>query len=271
MNRKQYNFIEKFISYLEKSLYFFNLKSAKNLTLPDFLCIGAQKSGTTWLAENLQCHPQIYLPMRKKKRGLRYFDLNFYSTLDSYAQNFQEKYNRIQAQGEVVPDYSCIRIDRIKFIYKIMPKIKLIFLIRNPIDRAWSHAYMTLVSLKQRKYEDVKESEFYQHFQSKESLERGDYITILDNWLSVFPPSQLYIGFFEQITDSPKQIMTDIFNHLEVSTDVNWNNFSIQSRILPPRTANKDMSHINHSRITPPMPSEYRDFLMALEELFGND
>lgn len=251
---------------LEKFLYAHNFLSSKKLSLPDFLCIGAQKSGTTWLAENLRCHPQVCLPMREKGGESHYFDREFHRSLHYYSKLFMLTDDYIQ--GEIIPAYSILPIDRIKFIRKIMPNVKLIFLMRNPIDRAWSQAFMNLVSLPQRKFETVNESEFYQHFQSERSLKRGDYLTIVDNWLSVFPQKQLYIGFFEDIINSPQKLMLDIFSHIGVSTDVDWNNFPLNKRILPPKTATKDSGHIGHNRVCTSIPQNFKSYLL---EMYSQD
>ncbi len=60
---------------LENPLYFNGLLASKTLCLPHFLGIGAQKAGTTWLHENLQCHPEIFLPEPKE---LHHFDWNYH-------------------------------------------------------------------------------------------------------------------------------------------------------------------------------------------------
>lgn len=72
---------------------------------------------------------------------------------------------------------------------------------RNPIDRAWSQVLMNLT--RDRKYEEIHQSDFVDHFGADRFLMRGDYRTILDHWLSVFPEKQLFIGFFEDIVERP--------------------------------------------------------------------
>ena len=108
--------------------------------LPDFLGIGAQKAGTTWLHENLRCHPELYLPDAKE---LHYFDWDFHQSLRSYAEHFRDGADRVK--GEITPGYSILSSIRIALIKDLMPDLRLLFLVRNPISRAWSQALMNLV------------------------------------------------------------------------------------------------------------------------------
>lgn len=144
--------------------------------LPDFLGIGAQKAGTTWLHENLRCHPELYLPDAKE---LHYFDWDFHQSLRSYAEHFRDGADRVK--GEITPGYSILSSIRIALIKDLMPDLRLLFLVRNPISRAWSQALMNLVGRTNRRREDVSDDEFRKHFRSTRSVKRGDYLTTIDN------------------------------------------------------------------------------------------
>jgi len=233
----------------EKWLYTHGMLSKTNLSLPDFLGIGAQKSGTSWLYYNLRCHPELYLAEPKE---LHYFDWNFHKSLRFYSNKFKPGDQKVK--GEITPGYSIISPNRIKFIHKLKPDLKLIFLMRNPIDRAWSHALMNLVEMPNIKFKDIEDSNFYAHFKAERSTKRGDYLTILKNWLTYFPSDQLYIGFFEDIKDHPQELLIKIFTHLGVSKDVNWDFF-------PYREVIKKNPKI-------PMPEKYRHFL---EDMYRRD
>src|SRR5688572_11809979 len=100
-------------------------------TLPDFMCIGAQKAGTTWLWENLGCHPEVFLPA---DRYLHYFDRHFERPLDEYAGHFAAAGGRVK--GEVIPGYGLIPRHRIAYVRAILPRLRLMFILRNPVERA---------------------------------------------------------------------------------------------------------------------------------------
>jgi hypothetical protein len=148
------------------------------ITYPHFLCIGAQKSGTTWLYKNLEGHPEICLTSLKE---VRYFDTRDFGLLQRYRMYVWKQdlkkhlirgvFNQSPAQtywyfrylfhrrcdswyaslfracegkiiGDISPSYSILDEKEIEHIASIMPTAKIILLLRNPIARAWSHARM---------------------------------------------------------------------------------------------------------------------------------
>jgi hypothetical protein len=221
------------------------------LTMPDFLGIGAQKAGTTWLFDNLRCHPQVSFSTRKE---LHYFDRNFHQSLLSYAEHFRDRPGC--KRGEITPAYSALPRRRIRFIRQVMPEVRLMLLLRNPIDRAWSHAVMNLATKTNRAIADIPAAEFYAHFTSASSVKRGCYPAILDNWFSVFPREQLFVGMFDDITARPQDLLSDVFDHLGVATPADWTPFPYQQVIH---------ARVNGTRRpgagTTGMPAPYRAFL----------
>ena len=106
----------KIVGRLEKPLYTQGILSARRSWLPDFFCIGAMKAGTTWLYENLRCHPDIYLPDRKEDY---FFSYEFYNqSLRHYSRRFAQGAGRVK--GEVTPGYGILGIDRIRFIFRLL-------------------------------------------------------------------------------------------------------------------------------------------------------
>ena len=54
---------------------------------------------------------------------------------------------------------------------------------------------------------------------------------MLDRWTSVFPEEQLYVGFFEEISERPRELLRAVFKHIGVSEDVTWDDFPTRERI----------------------------------------
>lgn len=228
---------------MEKWFYYNGWLQPSQLVLPDFLSIGSQKAGTTWLYENLRQHPELFLPDRKE---LNYFSSKyrfFGMPLKAYSQYFQEAQG---VKGEVTPCEN-LPIRRIRFIKKIMPSLKLILIIRNPVDRMWAAALMYLVRAQKRKFEEISDKEFVRLFHDPDLFSRGDYPMILNNWRSVFPESQLHICFYDELVNDPKQFLNEILRFLEVSTVVDWSPFPIKSLF------NKSPKH--------PCPEHLKDYL----------
>ena len=250
--------------------YICGIRSVNSLYLPDFLGIGPPKTGTTWLCENLRCHPDVYI---SKEKEVHYFNRDFHLSLRFYSDKFKAGANKIK--GEITPEYYKLSLARIRFIHTIMPHVKLILLLRNPIEQAWSHAVMNLSLSANRELESIDELEFYKHYEASSIFARGGYVGIIENWWSVFPPEQLYIGLYEDIKNQPKKLLKEVFDHIGVSSDVDWSVFPYSNVIIPPvgyKYRNYDRTrgvkvngYINtkHS-----MPAKHEDFL---KEMYRHD
>lgn len=250
-----------------KLLYFNIVRSFRHLPLPDFLGIGATKSGTTWLSENLRKHPEIYMSREKE---VEFFNKNFHRSLRYYSDKFKLGLNKIK--GEFSPSYSTLSLNRIKFIRKIIPDVRLIFLVRNPVERAWSMAVMLLAKLPGRRIEDVKECEFLDNFKQSPLLLRGGYLSVIDTWSMVFSEKQLYIGSLDQIKMQPKKMLCKVFNHIGVSCNVNWELFPFNEMIIPPTgpeyrgfDSNRGVIVKNYHSTDSFIPKRYREIL---EEIY---
>ncbi|WP_170952188.1 sulfotransferase [Synechococcus sp. UW69] len=106
----------------------------QKMLLPTFLCVGAQKAGTTTLHQLLSRHPQIFLPDKKE---LHYFSLNFDKNLKWYEKWFYGSEQCIQV-GEITP-YYIFHPYAAKRIIESLGRIKIIILLRDPIKRSISH------------------------------------------------------------------------------------------------------------------------------------
>ncbi len=208
--------------------YAYGLRSTAGLTLPDFLCIGFRKAGTTWLYENLHVHPDIYLPPYK---NVRYFSNDYKQPLTSYAAHFQAGGGKVK--GDFSNSYSFIDGRRIAFVRKVMPQLKLIALLRNPVEREWSE-FVHNVTEAGEKFEELSESVVLKSLENSALLKAGGYSAVLDKWLGYFPEDQLYIGLRDEIKREPKQLLSDVFAFLGVSTEVDWSAFPYEAVIVPP-------------------------------------
>lgn len=218
--------VQEMLTLPEKWAYQRGIRSTEGLTLPHFLCIGAQKAGTSWLYENLRRHPELYLPDQKE---LHFFDRRFHRPLASYAAKFSAAGSR--KAGEVTPSYSDLPLERIRYIRAVMPNVRLILLLRNPIDRAWSHAQMHLLEKgeRPRRMEEVPDEEWIAHFRSTDSRAKGDYLRIIQNWTQEFAREQLLTGFFEDIVKAPETLLSEVCSHLGVTTPDDWTDYLLRS------------------------------------------
>ena len=122
--------------------------------------------------------------------------------------------------GEATP-YCDLPPARIKFIGKIMPRVKLIITLRNPVDRLWSSGLMHLVQGRKREFEEISESEFLQFLEGKEILKQGFYPEILKNWRTTFPPEQLFVCFYDDLVENPEVFLKNILAFLGADYNIN--------------------------------------------------
>jgi hypothetical protein len=231
-----------------------NLNDGKR---PDFLCIGAQRSGTTWLYKNLSSHPQLWLPPIKElhyfsgrdkplKRKINVYlrhlrvrildnfrdlislsgelpgklawDLHYffgtrsnvwYSTLFRFADG--------KITGEITPDYAAMDIEQLHEIKQLNPEIKIIYILREPMERSWSGATKDLARQRRRHLETVPDEELLKKLNGPGTMLRSNYLQALEKWEAVFEEKQIFIGFFEDVVTRPEELLQRIYRFLDVS------------------------------------------------------
>ncbi len=196
---------------VEKPLERRGILRRAHLRLPDFLGIGAQKAGTTWLHEQLRAHPGIHLPPRKE---LHYFDDNFHRPLRWYASHFAEAGAR--RTGEITPAYAILDDARIAYMAAVMPRVRAIFLMRDPVERAWSQAVMTLIEQPARDPASVTEAEFAAFLRSPTARLRGGYSRTIAAWRRHFPEEQLLLAFHDDLRAQPGALLGQVTEFLGV-------------------------------------------------------
>ncbi|MCP4614554.1 MAG: sulfotransferase domain-containing protein [Planctomycetes bacterium] len=182
-------------------------------TLPNFLIVGAQRTGTTWLFECLRSHPEIYLADIK--------EVNFFSStgafnydrgLDWYAAHFSSAGN-YTAIGEITPEYllDAKAPERIK---ETLGNVKIIIIIRNPIERAYSSYGKGL-------RENHWSCSFEQFIEANLDycIDRGMYYTQIERYLRVFPKQNICVKIYKDIAKDPCKYIQGIYSFLGVNSD----------------------------------------------------
>jgi Sulfotransferase domain len=107
---------------------------ARRPALPDFVVIGASKSGTHWLGECLREHPDVYLT--PDVHEIFFFDRHFDRGVRWYARYFRGWAGQRRI-GDVTPTYLAHPLAP-RRLHQVLPEATLLVSLRNPIDRAWS-------------------------------------------------------------------------------------------------------------------------------------
>ena len=231
---------------------------------PDFVGIGAQKSGTTWLSYNLQLHPEVWMPgikelhyfnerendptnvvsrlygkitgegtvdrrwRRQVRNRLRrhwkrfsgeefLWDLKYYAGAPGdgwYASLFEP--GRHNVRGEITPAYSTLGRDSIARFHDLLPEAKLIFMMRNPIERAWSQLVMRLDKAGRKDTDLARHRRLHRNFEKEGSRARTDYLRTLENWATFYPEERIFVGFLEDIRFYPVELLGNVYAFLGV-------------------------------------------------------
>jgi hypothetical protein len=204
----------------------FAVVTSRARLLPDFVIIGTQRGGTTSLYRYLTRHPGVRPAITKE---LRYFDLNYARGPKWYRSRFpsawyRDALRRVRGSGfltgESSPDYMFHPLASAR-VAATVPGARLIVLLRNPVDRAYSHywhqvnrgfetlSFEEAVAREperlgdglQRIAGDDLDREFERHHHSY--LARGAYADQIERWLDRFPPGQLLVARSEDFFSDP--------------------------------------------------------------------
>ncbi len=178
----------------------------------DFLGIGAQKCGTTWLYEHLKGHPQIRFPAGKE---IHFWDSKREQGIAWWLSLFPKTTN--ERQGEITPAYALLDLETIAAVKAAAPALRLFYSIRNPIARAWSSALMAL-GRAELTIDEVSDQWFVDHFQSRGSRQRGNYPQCIKNWLTVFPDESFHLTVLDDQRQNPKLTLVKLAAHIGVDT-----------------------------------------------------
>lgn len=217
---------------------------------PDFLCVGYQKSGTSWLHVQLSTHPELDLPFVKETHYLTtqshdrkikwltsqiFFKgmannphlikwlLKWYLLPASdnwYISLFDQK----KICGEIAPTYVQLNPKKVK---ELFPNLKIIFLLREPVSRSWSKIKMDVRN--RNEFSSLSEQVIIKEWE-KIKREEISYIDSYKQWSFYF--DQILVRFYDEISISPKQLYEDVLNFLGCKT-IDWPSPELKKRINP--------------------------------------
>lgn len=224
------------------------MEKIKQKKHPDFICPGAAKSGTTTLFSILENHSDVYLYEGK--------EIGFFGQKEMYIKGYkwyQENYfsnnKGYKISGDISTNYMTYSKVAAKRIYDTLgPEVKLIFILRNPAERAYSHYNM-------RKFNNLSEEESFSSLVSKLEYDKkafskkytnklssnfnalskeeqqdwkklnyfflGNYAEILKDYLDYFSKKNMLIIKFDDFVKNQSDIMQRVYSFLEVNQQNN--------------------------------------------------
>jgi hypothetical protein len=247
--------------------------SIRNETMPDFLCIGAQRSGTSWLTVNLRAAPDIWLPPSKEihyfTRATKYpspshlactgFLQKFFANSQeaktwrwlffTYARKWlakaelHEKPLRLRwildyffgrpcdewylglfregagkISGEITPDYSLLDPEDALRVTRLLPDVKVLLLMRDPLERVMSQMRYHMDGKASPDLSEARDNELVDFATAPGQVLRGNYERILNIWGQLIPQKNMHLVFYEDICERPAEVLADVRNFLGVKS-----------------------------------------------------
>jgi len=172
----------------------------------NFIGIGPPKSGTSWLHKNLKKIKEIELP-DEKETNFFLSNKKFKKGINWYLNKFKDK---SKIHGEISSGYIYLEEHRIRYIKKLFPKLKIIFFIRNPIERLISEFNF------QRVYKKKPINKFNLFIKKKVEEDRLYLSKHILKFRKFFPLENFYLVDFEKIKKNPEMVINEILFFLNV-------------------------------------------------------
>ena len=210
------------------------------MPVPHFLCIGAQKAGTTWLYQMLRQHPDLFLPPIKE---LHYFDdifipehrswirrsyereverlrtrpphAEYIAELMSHARRSATWYRAAFAHpraegkvcGEITPAYAILPPEGIECVRATNPDIRIIYVLRDPVQRAVSHLKMHAArSGRDRVGEDALANDHLM----EAVLARSAYASNIPRWELLMPGAEFIFIAYRKLSEQPTLVLRQL-------------------------------------------------------------
>ena len=240
--------------------------------VPDFLIVGPQRTGSSWLRTHLCKHPQVIMPFKKevfffshlaKKGHRRYrsnrlepycalFEIPVHKRLERAAKAFLKHRMVLPAplRGEATASYATMEEHLIGNVFALNPAMRIVILVREPSDRAWSHAKKELVRDAGVGLEDVPFEAFASFYNRRSNIERGGYSTIIETWRRHAQPGAVHVGEFSELCSNPASFLGKVQGFLGIRKGVRYTGRGIDTVVNP--TAKADL------------PREHRELLAGL-------
>jgi hypothetical protein len=175
--------------------------------LPNFIIAGAARSGTTSLYYYLKRHNDIFMSPHNE---IRFFDrIENYEKGPGWYEKHFEGYTGEKAIGEksaAYLHYECVPGK----IAELIPDVKLLFILRNPVDRAYSHYWHRINLLNEyRSFEDVVKSD-------SDIVSMGLYHKQIENYLNYFSKEQILFLLYDDLLDNSVSVLKTIYRFLKV-------------------------------------------------------
>ena len=232
------------LSHPELNFYKFSINNSFRILTsyfrqtPDFIIIGSTKSGTTSLSGYLRQHPNLSIITNVHffeyilTNNLRWYKSHFPTNLQRYYVKLKTGQNHVAGEDTATYLFHSLVPERIK---KTIPHVKLIIILRNPVDRAYSnYQHQVREGLEIKTFEDAIKSELKRMGLIEDNkkikinnsdfdnatifsyLRHGIYVDRIKIWMTLFGKNQFLILNTEELAENTDKTLNKIFEFLDV-------------------------------------------------------
>ena len=200
------------------------------MSLPNFMCIGASKSGTTSLYDILKQHSNIFLPTFKEPH---FFDISpvYEHGISWYDKTYFSGVKKEKCIGDFTPTYLFDKYAPERILSSLGKNVKFIIILRNPVDRAYSHYLHSKRDLHEHlSFEDALKKKVYENnnyltYLRTSYVEQGKYADMLQRYFALFSKDNFLILHFEEdFVAAREETMVKVFKFLKLKEeDIDFN------------------------------------------------
>ena len=162
---------------------------------------------------------QLSARLRRQRKKFSFedlkWDLKYYlgrPTDGWYLSLFERGAGRMS--GEITPAYSTLTPAEVAHVHTLAPEARIIFFMRNPMERAWSQAVMSFDKKKKGSAKRASEEKFHRHFAREGSTARTDYLRTIENWRAFYGDDRIFVGFLEDVHFHPGELLRSVYEFL---------------------------------------------------------
>jgi Sulfotransferase domain len=244
--------------------------------LPDFIIAGAPRSGTTWLYMLADRHPQVAMPKpwRPEPKFFLIDDL-YEKGIAYYSENWFQSLPCGRVIGEKSANYleSPAAAER---IHRHLPDVQLVFVLRNPVDRAYSnYLWSRMNGLELETFEralvleSIREASLapeWRFARPHANFSRGLYAEHLSRFFALFRRDQILILRTEDIESTPREVAAEFFRFIGVESRL-----ELADGLTRVNSARREDGPPLGASLRSQLAARYREPNRRLQELLGPD
>ena len=220
---------------------------------PDFMVVGGQRSGTTWLHHVLRQHPGVYsqpikeihywdsidpthyssenrrykrLPgaFRSIASGKGWKDILWYSKyflrkMDDgwYDSLFEKHRHRGLLCGDITPGYALLSGPLVSHISEVCADLKVVYIARDPVMRSWSHLTRLLARMRGISPTDVSVREYLEAIRNVPTIvEKSFHSTVVEKWEKAFGRDRFRVLWFDDLVSNPRSFIQEFLHFCNI-------------------------------------------------------